>query len=60
MDLTSIVLFFVLMILAWVSISLFVIEEIMSFVAREKYNVAVASHLGGTGATVRSEDKEPE
>lgn len=60
MDLTSIVLFFVLMILAWVSVSLFVIEEIMSFMAREKHNVAVASHLGGTGATARSEDKEPE
>lgn len=60
MDLTSIVLFFVLMILAWVSVSLFVIEEIISFMAREKHNVAVASHLGGTGATARSEDKEPE
>ncbi|WP_249646165.1 hypothetical protein [Lysinibacillus sp. D3C2_S12] len=60
MDLTSIVLFFVLMILAWVSFSLFVIEEIMSFVAREKHNVAVASHLGGTGLNVVREDKEPE
>lgn len=26
---------------------------------RQKHNIAVASYLGGTGATVRSEDKEP-
>jgi len=58
-DLTSIVLFFVLMILAWASFSLFVLEEMMSFVAREKHNIAVASHLGGTGLNVVREDKEP-
>lgn len=60
MDVTAIVLFFVLMFLTWVSFSIFLIEEMVSYWAREKHNMAVASHLGGTGATVRSEDKEPE
>lgn len=58
MDLTSIVLFFVLMILAWASFSLFVLEEMMSFVAREKHNIAVASHLDGIGLTAGRENKE--
>lgn len=41
MDLTAIILFVVLMILAWASFSILVIEEMMSFVAREKNNMAV-------------------
>lgn len=59
MDLTAIILFVVLMILAWASFSILVIEEMMSFVAREKNNMAVASYLGGTGLNEVREDKEP-
>lgn len=60
MDVTAIVLFFVLMFLTWVSFSIFLIEEIVSYWAREKHNIAVASHLGGTGLNEVREDKEPE
>jgi len=59
MDVTAIVLFFILMFLTWVSFSIFLIEKTVSYWVREKHNMAVASHLGGTGATARSEDKEP-
>lgn len=60
MDLTSIVVFVILLILTWASFAIFIIEKIMFSVVREQPNIAVASYLGGTGATARSEDKEPE